>query len=57
MMSERWFREFERLLSEKQDAGRSFDQAYREATSETDVSLRERLADAADRAKKRERGE
>lgn len=35
----------------------AFRRAYHEATSETDVALRERLADMADRAKKRERGE
>ena len=55
MSSELWFREFERLINEKQDAGQTFDQAYHEATSETDVALRERLADMADRARKRER--
>ena len=57
MTSELWFREFERLISEKQGAGQTFDQAYHEATSETDVALRERLADMADRERKRRKGE
>lgn len=57
MGSDIWFREFERLINEKEAAGKSFDRAYHEATSETDVAVRERLADMADRAKKRERGE
>jgi len=57
MGSDLWFREFERLLNEKEASGKSFDQAYTEATSETDVAVRERLADMADRARKRERGE
>lgn len=57
MASDRWFREFERLLNEKEAAGKSPKQAYHEAASETDVAVRERVADMADRAKKRERGE
>lgn len=57
MASDMWFREFERLLNEKEAAGKSPDQAYHEAASETDVALRGRLADMADRLKKRKRGE
>ena len=57
MGSDLWFREFERLIAEKESGGKTFDQAYHEATSETDVALRERLADMADRARKRARGE
>ena len=57
MASGMWFREFERLVNEKEAAGKSFDQAYAEATTETDVALRERLADRADRARKIAKGE
>lgn len=57
MGSELWFREFERLIAEKETAGKSFNRAYHEATSETDVAVRERLADIADRARKIAKGE
>jgi hypothetical protein len=52
-----WFREMERLLAEKEDAGIPFDQAYEQAGNEAGPALAERLADRADMERKRRREE
>ncbi len=51
--SEIWFREFERILNEKEDAGIPLDQAYEEAGDEAHGAVQERIADMIDMAKLR----
>ena len=51
MSKDLWFAEMERLLSEKEDAGMPFDQAYEQAGNEAGPALAERLADMADHAR------
>jgi len=50
---EMWFREMERLLSEKEDAGIPFDRAYEQAGTEAHGAVQERIADMADEARMR----
>lgn len=57
MRSEMWFREFERQISEGEDAGLSSDAAYRQAGERANTALSERLLDAADRARLRQKEE
>ncbi len=53
MSKEMWFREMERLLAEKEDAGIPFDQAYEQAGNEAHGAVQERIADMADQARLR----
>lgn len=57
MSKDLWFAEMERLLSEKEDAGIPFDQAYEQAGDEASGALAERLADIADMERKKRREE
>lgn len=57
MGSELWFREFERILNELEEAGVPPDVAYERASAMVDGALREKLADAADRERKIRKGE
>lgn len=57
MSKELWFREFERLYSEKLDAGIPDRLAYGQAGNEAHGALAERLADRADRERKRRKEE
>jgi len=57
MGGELWFREFERRLNAKLDAGIPEDKAYDEAGEEAGPALAENFADAADFLRKRRREE
>ncbi len=50
---EMWFREMERILSEKEDAGTPFERAYEEAGNEAHGAVQERIADLIDQARMR----
>lgn len=54
---EMWFAEMERLLAQYEDEGMSWDEAYKKAGDNAASSLAERLADMADRERKRRREE
>lgn len=55
MGSDLWFREFERLLNEKVDAGIPEDRAYEQAGDEAHGAVSERLADMIDLARLRKK--
>lgn len=57
MASDMWFREFERLVNQKEAAGVPFDQAAEEAADEAADNIIDRRLEAADRARKIAKGE
>jgi hypothetical protein len=57
MSKELYIAEVERIMADLEDEGMSPDAAYDLASERAYPAMRERLADIADHAKKRERGE
>lgn len=57
MSKELWFREFERIQADLEDAGVSPDRAYALAGDRAHGALLERLADVADRERTRRKEE